>query len=108
MTADQMVNKMNSLKVLPRVFVLMICAFLLIGTLNAQTKKKKKRRTTRKPAAVKTVPKQTGDASVVSQADQYQDSSTQIIQPTPSLADTQGLPDDTAKRLRDLQSRIKK
>jgi hypothetical protein len=84
----------------------MIFAFLIVGAADAQTAKKKKKHATRKPA-VKTV-QQTGDASIISQADQYQDSSTQIIQPTPSLADTQGLPDDTAKRLKDLQSRIKK
>jgi hypothetical protein len=74
--------------------------------------KNKKRRATRKPAAVKTVPATTGDAQVVSLADQYQDTSTQIIQPnaTPSLADTQTtqLPDETTKRLKDIQSRIKK
>src|SRR6476469_9550024 len=95
---------MRSIRVLTQVFVLMICAFLIVGAADAQTAKKKKKHATRKPA-VKTV-QQTGDASIVSQADQCQDSSTQIIQP--SLADTQGLPDDTAKRLKDLQSRIKK
>ena len=100
-TADLTVNRMRSIIVLTKVFVLMICAFLIAGAADAQTAKKKKKHATRKPA-VKTV-QQTGDASIVSQADQYQDSSTQIIQPTPSLADTQGLPDDTAKRLKDLQ-----
>jgi len=85
----------------------MIFAFLILGAADAQAKKKKKKRSTRKPV-VTTVQQQTGDASIVSRADQYQDSSTQIIQPTLSLADTQGLPDDTAKRLKDLQARIKK
>ena len=84
----------------------MICAFLLVGVAFAQTKKKKKKHTTKKPAAVKTA--QQGDASIVSRADQYQDSSNQIIQPNISLADTQGLPDETAARIKDLQSRIKK
>ena len=98
---------MRSTKVLTKVFVLMIFAFLILGAADAQAKKKKKKRSTRKPV-VTTVQQQTGDASIVSRADQYQDSSTQIIQPTLSLADTQGLPDDTAKRLKDLQARIKK
>jgi len=98
---------MRSTKVLTKVFVLMIFAFLMLGAADAQAKKKKKKRSARKPV-VTTVQQQTGDASIVSRADQYQDSSTQIIQPTLSLADTQGLPDDTAKRLKDLQARIKK
>jgi hypothetical protein len=89
----------------------LIVAFALTMSVSAQAKKKK-RRATRKPAAVKTVPATTGDAQVVSLADQYQDTSTQIIQPnaTPSLADTQTtqLPDETTKRLKDIQSRIKK
>jgi hypothetical protein len=84
-----------------------MCSLLLIGAAAAQTKKKRSRRAAKKPVATKSV-SQTGEASVVSTADQYQDSSSQIIQPTPSLADTQGLPDDTAQRLKDLQSRIKK
>jgi septal ring factor EnvC (AmiA/AmiB activator) len=101
-----MVNRMNFPKISIRVFVAAICALLMFGAAFGQTKKKKKH-TARK--AVATRPAQTGDATVVSQADQYQDTSNQIIQPTtPSLADTQGLPDDTAKRIKDLQARIKK
>jgi hypothetical protein len=95
-------------------FVLVV-ALALAATLSvsAQSKKKKHtRRTTRKPAAVKTIPATNGDAQVVSLADQYQDGSTQIIQPnaTPSLADTQTtqLPDETTKRLKDIQARIKR
>jgi membrane-associated HD superfamily phosphohydrolase len=98
---------MNIPKISIRLFVITICAFLMFGAAFGQTKKKKKH-TARKPVAARPVT-QTGDASVVSRADQYQDSSAQIIQPiTPSLADTQGLPDDTAKRIKDLQARIKK
>jgi hypothetical protein len=92
------------------VFVLIV-DFELTLSVAAQANKKKTR-ATRKPAAVKTVPATTGDAQVVSLVDQYQDTSTQIIQPnaTPSLADTQTtkLPDETTKRLKDIQSRIKK
>ena len=84
----------------------MICTFLVVGASDAQSKTKKKKRSVHKTKTV--VAPQTGDASIVSRADQYQDSSSQIIQPTPSLADTQGLPDETAKRLKDLQTRIKK
>ena len=97
---------MRSVTVLTKAFVLMICAFLLFGVASAQTKKKKKRHTKKRPVAVKTVPQQ-GDASIVSRADQYQDSSNQIIQP-PSLADTQGLPEETVNRIKELQNRIKK
>jgi len=105
-------NKMRLTKFLS-VFMLIV-AFALAASVSvsAQSKKKKTRRTTRKPAAVKTVPSTNGDAQVVSLADQYQDTSTQIIQPnsTPSLADTQTtqLPDETTKRLKDIQARIKK
>lgn len=101
-----MVNRMNIPKISIRIFVATICALLMFGAAFGQTQKKKKH-TARKPVAVR--PAQTGDAAIVSQADQYQDTSAQIIQPTtPSLADTQGLPDDTAKRIKDLQARIKK
>jgi Membrane-bound metallopeptidase len=101
-----MVNRMNIPKISIRLFVVAICALLMFGTAFGQTKKKKKH-TARKSVAVR--PAQAGDAAIVSQADQYQDTSAQIIQPTtPSLADTQGLPDDTAKRIKDLQARIKK
>ena len=104
-----MVNKMISTKKLAKILALLVCAFLIVGAASGQTKKKKKKRSTvRRPTAVKTVPQQSGDATVVSRADQYQDGSSQIIQPTLSLADTQGLPDETAQRLKDLQSRIKK
>jgi septal ring factor EnvC (AmiA/AmiB activator) len=101
-----MVNRMNIPKISIRIFVAAICALLMFGAAFGQTKKKKKH-TARKPVAVR--PAQAGDAAIVSTADQYQDTSAQIIQPTtPSLADTQGLPDDTAKRIKDLQARIKK
>ena len=102
-----MVSNMRSIGTLTNALVLMICAFLFIGTVAAQTTKKKKKHSTKKTSAVKTVSQQ-GDASIVSRADQYSDSSNQIIQPTISLADTQGLPDETASRIKDLQNRIKK
>jgi len=86
---------------------LLLCAVVLSGTASAQTKKKKKH-SARKPVAATTT--STGDASVVSLADQYQDGSNQIIQPnTPSLAATDpSLPAETAQRLKELQARIKK
>lgn len=90
---------------------LLICAIVFVaGSASAQTKKKKKR-TAKRPVAAKPAPTTNGDAAVVSLADQYQNSSSQIIQPnaTPSLAATETpLPDDTAQRLKELQSRIKK
>lgn len=100
---------MNVLKLTGRLLVLFICTLLVLSSASAQTKKKK-RTSTRKPVAKKTVSPTNGDASVVSLAEQYQDSSTQIIQPTPSLADTQPPPlsDETTKKLKELQSRIKK
>jgi len=74
---------------------------------DGQTTKKKKK-TTKHPTTVKTTSQKSGDASVVSLADQYQDSSSKIIQPTPSLATTEvTLPDETSERLRDLQERIR-
>jgi hypothetical protein len=86
-----------------------VCVLLAINSASAQTRKKK-RTSSKKPAVTKTASQTNGDASVVSLADQYQDSSSQIIQPTPSLADTQppALSDETTKKLKDLQSRIKK
>ena len=99
---------MNFFKLSGRVLVLLVCAFLMVNSASAQARKKK-RTSSKKPAVTKMAPTN-GDASVVSLADQYQDSSTQIIQPTPSLADTQlpALSDETTKKLKDLQSRIKK
>jgi len=90
--------------------VLLLCFGITSATTLGQTKPKKKK-STRKPAPTKTVTTSTGDASVVSLADQYQDSSTQIIQPPPtqSLAATDPqLPEETAQRLKELQSRIRK
>jgi hypothetical protein len=100
---------MNVFRLSARLLVLVVCACLALGSASAQTKKKK-RTARKKPAVSKTVSQTNGDASVVSLADQYQDSSTQIIQPTQSLADTQPpvLSDETTKKLKDLQSRIKK
>ena len=78
----------------------------------AQTKRKKKVRRTR-PAATRTVPAPTttGEPTIVSRADDYQDSSTQIIQPVQSVP-VQQQPaveeDPNTRRLKDIQSRIKK
>jgi len=90
-----------------------LIGLLLISAADAQTKKKKKRHVTRRPAAAKAKTTTTsGDAGVVSLADQYQDSSTQIIDPkavaSPSPETTATLPDETARKLKDLQTRIKK
>jgi len=100
---------MNLFKLYGRLLVVLVCALLAINSASAQTRKKK-RTSSKKPAVTKTTSQTNGDASVVSLADQYQDGSTQIIQPTPSLADTQppALSDETTKKLKDLQSRIKK
>ena len=102
-----------------RAFALALSAFLigllLISTADAQTKKKKKRHATRRPVATKRQTTTTsGDAGVVSLADQYQDSSTKIIDPNasrspvPDTSTTATLPDETARKLKDLQTRIKK
>jgi hypothetical protein len=90
-----------------------ICTVMLtFGAISAegQTKKKKKRTTTRRPAAAKTTSPTSGNATVISLADQYQDGSSQIIQPSakPATSPEIILPDDTARKLRDLQTRIKK
>jgi len=85
-----------------------MCVFLALSIAAAGQTTKKKKKTTKRPATVKTSAQKTGDASVVSLADQYQDSSSKIIQPTPSLAASDiTLPDETSERLRDLQTRIK-
>ena len=99
---------MNTQKLIGRVAVVLICSLIALNSVDGQTKKKK-RTTTRKSSAAKTIKPISGDASIVSVADQYQDGSTQIIQPTPSLADTQpALSDETTAKLKELQSRIKK
>jgi len=84
-----------------------MCVFLALSIVAAgQTTKKKKK--TKHPTNVKTSTQKTGDASVVSLADQYQDGSSKIIQPTPSLTSSDvTLPDETNDRLRDLQTRIR-
>jgi hypothetical protein len=88
--------------------VLGCMTFVLTSADFAQTSKKKKR-STRKPTVTKTVNQTNGAAAVVSLADQYEDSTKQIIEPTRSLADTQpALSDETTKKLKELQSRIKK
>jgi len=93
-------------KVWAGLLAMLVCVVVLSGITSAQTKKKKKH-AVKKPVAATT---STGDASVVSLADQYQDGSTQIIQPnTPSLAATDpSLPSETTQRLKELQARIKK
>lgn len=101
-----------------RVAAFSLSAFLvcvmLFSAASAQTKKKKKRHVTRRPAVTKTkratTPATNGDASVVSLADQYQDSSSQIIDPAASPSPSPGttLPDDTTRKLKDLQTRIRK
>jgi len=87
----------------------LVISLLLISVASAQTKKKKRRVTHRSTAAKKTTAT-TGDAGVVSLADQYQDTSTQIIDPaaTPAPSPETTLPDETTRKLRDLQTRIKK
>jgi len=91
-----------------KVLVVIGCMTFVLTAVDAQTSKKKKR-SARKPAATKTATPTSSDASVISLADQYEDSSKQIIEPTKSLADTQpALSDETTKKLKELQSRIKK
>ena len=87
----------------------LVISLLLISVASAQTKKKKRHVKHRSTAAKKTAAT-TGDAGVVSLADQYQDTSTQIIDPaaTPAPSPETTLPDETTRKLRDLQTRIKK
>ena len=99
--------KLNSLT---KLLALIICAFLLTAGVASGQAKKKKKRTAKRPVATKPATK-TGDATVISLADQYENSSNQIIQPnsTPSLAATETkLPDDTTQMILSLQERIKK
>ena len=87
-----------------------LIAFVSLSDASAQTKKKKKR-VTHRATATKPQPQQTGgDAGVISLADQYQDGSSQIIDPStaPTATPSPELPDETTRRLRDMQSRIKK
>ena len=96
-----------------KAFAIVLSTFLVglffVTASNAQTKKKK-RTVRRHSTATKTKPQANGDAGVVSLADQYQDSSSQIIDPTasPSPSPEITLPDETTRRLKDLQTRIKK
>src|SRR6516225_6416060 len=87
----------------------MLIVFVFAAVSSSQTKKKK-RHTTRKTTAAKTTVQPTSaDARVVSLADQYQDSSSQIIDPSAvPVASPAPAADDTAKKLRDIQSRVKK
>jgi hypothetical protein len=100
--------KSNFLKAYLAVLAVALIVFVSASDATAQTKKKK--RVTHRATATKTKPQASGDAGVVSLADQYQDSSSQIIDPssTPSTTPSPELPDETAKKLRDMQSRIKK
>ena len=101
---------MKSSKTKSIFWVLLLCLGITGSAAIGQTKPKKKK-AAHKPVQTKTLTTSTGDASVVSLADQYQDSSTQIIQPpsTQSLAATDPqLPEETAERLKELQSRIRK
>jgi hypothetical protein len=101
---------MKTSSVLAHLLVLIVGLAVLSGAVTAQTKRKKKR-AVRKPVAAKTTTQTPGDATVISLADQYQDSSSQIIQPTstPSLASTDPqVSDETAQRLKELAARIKK
>jgi len=83
-----------------------MCVFLALSIAVAGQTAKKKKKTTKRPTTAKTTSQKSGDASVVSLADQYQDGSSKIIQP--SLASTDvTLPDETSDRLRDLQTRIR-
>lgn len=90
------------------IFVMVLLIFSFDTT--AQTKRKKKVRRAR-PAAAKAVPTPVGEPSIVSRADDYQDGSSQIIQPVPSVPVQQPPAveeDPNTKRLKDIQSRIKK
>lgn len=84
--------------------------FMLASVADAQTRKKK-RRTVRKPVVAKrtTYPPMT-EPSVVSRADDYQDQTSQIIEPLSPLPSSTDLPvsDSASRRLKDLQSRVKK
>ncbi|HEY2866675.1 MAG TPA: hypothetical protein VGJ02_06255, partial [Pyrinomonadaceae bacterium] len=86
-----------------------LVTLMLISAASAQTKKKKRHVTHRSTAAKKTTATNS-DAGVVSLADQYQDGSTQIIDPSasPSRSPETTLPDETTRKLKDLQTRIKK
>src|SRR5262249_9273011 len=98
--------KSNFIKVCLLVLTSALIMFVSVSDAAAQTKKKK--RVTHRVTAAKTKPQATGEAGVVSLADQYQDGSSQIINPSSTPTSSPELPDETAKKLRDMQSRIKK
>ena len=83
--------------------------FVIASEADAQTRKKK-RRTVRKPVVTRraTYPPVT-DPSVVSRADDYDDQTSQIVEPL-SQTPLASLPvsDSASRRLKDLQSRVKK
>src|SRR5262249_35108001 len=87
-----------------------LIVFVVAAATSAQTKKKKKHTAARKSTAARTtVQPSSSDARVVSLADQYQDSSSQIIDPSAvPTASSAPVSDDTAKKLRDIQTRVKK
>lgn len=90
--------------------VLAVALIMFVSAFDAAAQTKKKKRVTHRATATKAKPQTSGDAGVVSLADQYQDSSSQIIDPssTPTTTSSPELPDETTKKLRDMQSRIKK
>lgn len=103
-------KRLGSRFVVASITALVLLLVVLSITADAQTKRKKKVRHA-KPVPVGTVPTTTGEPTIVSRADDYQDGSSQIIQPSQSVP-VQAPPvvdeDPTTKRLKDIQSRIKK
>jgi hypothetical protein len=91
-------------------FILAAALIVFVSTSDAASQTKKKKRVTHRATATKTKSQTSGDAGVVSLADQYQDGSSQIIDPssTPIATPSPELPDETTRKLRDMQSRIKK
>lgn len=106
-----MKNSSRSRLIAASITALVMLLIVLSIAADAQTKRKKKARHP-KPVPVGTVVSTTpGEPTVVSRAEDYQDGSSQIIQPVQTEA-VQAPPaveeDPTTKRLKDIQSRIKR
>lgn len=87
------------------VFILsVLIAALGVSTAAGQTKKKKKRTTS---PAVRTLPAPSGDASVVSRADEYQILGSVPDEPTGSRVSSPADSDATTRSLDDLRDRIR-
>jgi len=77
-----MIIRSNFRKALGAFLAGLLVLVVAVGISSAQTKKKKKHTARKKAAAAKTQPQATtGDAGVISLASQYQDNSSQIIDP---------------------------